>query len=84
MNDKSQEVDSEKGSGEVNEVKSKDLNEVEFSGRDAQDLKLDKHGLPLVPQPTAHKDDPLVSQPNYGQFHSNNCCRTGLPCSSYL
>lgn len=24
-------------------------------------LKLDKHGLPLVPQPSDHKDDPLVS-----------------------
>ena len=23
-------------------------------------LKLDKHGLPLVPQPSDHKDDPLV------------------------
>jgi hypothetical protein len=25
------------------------------------DLKLDEHGLPLVPQPSDHKDDPLVS-----------------------
>jgi hypothetical protein len=24
-------------------------------------LKLDNHGLPLVPQPTSYKDDPLVS-----------------------
>lgn len=24
------------------------------------DLKLDKHGLPLVPQPSRFKDDPLV------------------------
>ena len=24
-------------------------------------LKLDDHGLPLVPQPSDHKDDPLVS-----------------------
>jgi hypothetical protein len=24
------------------------------------DLKLDEHGLPLVPQPSDHKDDPLV------------------------
>ncbi len=23
-------------------------------------LKLDSHGLPLVPQPSDHKDDPLV------------------------
>ena len=26
------------------------------------DLKLDEHGLPLVPQPSDHKDDPLVSR----------------------
>lgn len=26
------------------------------------DLKLDRYGLPLVPQPTDRKDDPLVSQ----------------------
>lgn len=25
-------------------------------------LKLDKHGLPLVPQPSDHRDDPLVSR----------------------
>ena len=24
------------------------------------ELKLDKHGLPLVPQPSDYKDDPLV------------------------
>lgn len=24
------------------------------------DMKLDKHGLPLVPQPSNHDDDPLV------------------------
>jgi hypothetical protein len=27
------------------------------------DLKLDEHGLPLVPQPSDHKDDPLVYHP---------------------
>jgi hypothetical protein len=27
---------------------------------DVQPLRLDKRGLPLVPQPTIHKDDPLV------------------------
>lgn len=40
------------------------------------DLKLDKHGLPLIPQPTDRKDDPLVCErlrsvsPKYfeGQF----------------
>ncbi len=26
----------------------------------ARPLKLDKSGLPLVPQPSDHKDDPLV------------------------
>ena len=26
-------------------------------------LKLDKHGLPMVPQPSDHEDDPLVSIP---------------------
>lgn len=29
-------------------------------------LKLDKNGLPMVPQPSDHKDDPLVrSRPPY-------------------
>lgn len=27
----------------------------------ASNLRLDKHGLPLSPQPSARKDDPLVS-----------------------
>lgn len=27
-----------------------------------QELYLDKHGLPLIPQPSAYKDDPLVSK----------------------
>lgn len=27
-----------------------------------QQLKLDKHGIPLVPQPSDHEDDPLVSR----------------------
>jgi hypothetical protein len=27
---------------------------------DQPDLKLDQQGLPLVPQPSDHKDDPLV------------------------
>jgi len=36
--------------------------EDEQSKENAQavDLKLDKNGLPLVPQPSAHSDDPLV------------------------
>jgi hypothetical protein len=40
-----------------------DLNNPEdLKGDDALNLKLDKRGLPLVPQPTSHKDDPLVSE----------------------
>jgi len=31
-----------------------DTNELELH------LRLDKHGLPLVPQPSTYKDDPLV------------------------
>ena len=27
------------------------------------DTKLDKHGLPLVPQPSDNEDDPLVTSP---------------------
>ena len=27
----------------------------------AENIKLDKHGYPLMPQPSDHKDDPLVS-----------------------
>jgi hypothetical protein len=43
---------------------------VEYSEDDSQtkhvhpDLKLDEHGLPLVPQPSDHKDDPLVYYTN--------------------
>jgi hypothetical protein len=34
--------------------------EVEVHREATGDLKLDKHGLPLVPQPSDRKDDPLV------------------------
>lgn len=34
------------------------------------DLKLDERGLPLVPQPSDHKDDPLVRRL---KFIKNNC-----------
>ena len=38
-----------------------DLNNPEpVKGDNTLNLKLDRHGLPLVPQPTSHKDDPLV------------------------
>lgn len=41
-----------------------DLNDPQRLAGDApSDLRLDKHGLPLVPQPTKHKDDPLASLP---------------------
>lgn len=33
-----------------------------INGEATRNLRLDKHGLPLVPQPTQHKDDPLVSE----------------------
>lgn len=28
------------------------------------DMKLDAHGLPLIPQPSDHADDPLVCRQN--------------------
>ena len=31
------------------------------------DTKLDKHGLPLVPQPSDNEDDPLVKCPEIDQ-----------------
>lgn len=34
--------------------------EAEEGKEPISDLKLDAHGLPLVPQPSDHKDDPLV------------------------
>jgi len=33
-----------------------------FAGTYQPAVKLDKHGLPLTPQPSDHKDDPLVSR----------------------
>lgn len=40
----------------VNEVKDKES----LGGENAMEVKVDKHELPLVPQPSAHEDDPLV------------------------
>ncbi len=37
------------------------INQEELQGKENPNLRLDKRGLPLVPQPTIHKDDPLVS-----------------------
>jgi hypothetical protein len=46
------------------EKNSVDVNHAEqLKTDDTFNLKLDKHGLPLVPQPTSHKDDPLVCCP---------------------
>lgn len=51
--------DVEDGKAGLNE---KDTLEVDPDRKaDTPVLKLDKHGLPLVPQPSDHKDDPLVS-----------------------
>lgn len=36
-------------------------NDGENSSESTVGLKLDQHGLPLVPQPSNFKDDPLVS-----------------------
>lgn len=44
---------------------SQHFDEMPYSekGGDGEHLQLDKHGLPLDPQPTKYKDDPLVSTP---------------------
>lgn len=36
-----------------------DMDRMTTSGKDIV-ARLDKDGLPLVPQPTSHRDDPLV------------------------
>jgi hypothetical protein len=63
-----------------------DLNDPQkLNGDDTSNLRLDRHGLPLVPQPTQHKDDPLVSQqPCLNTLdHNSNFCGTGPQHSSY-
>ncbi len=47
----------EKNVGKETDIR--DSNEVDA----AADLRLDRHGLPLIPQPTQHDDDPLVCHP---------------------
>jgi hypothetical protein len=37
------------------------INQEELQGKENPSLRMDKRGLPLVPQPTVYKDDPLVS-----------------------
>ena len=34
---------------------------------DGEHVKVDKHGHPLVPQPSDNKDDPLVRTDDYGE-----------------
>jgi len=43
------------------EYAERDVVQIE-SAENGGNTKLDKHGLPLVPQPTDHADDPLVIQ----------------------
>jgi hypothetical protein len=49
-------------------------------------LQLDRHGLPLNPQPSKYRDDPLVSVLPYLYVlpcaDSDLLCRTGVPGSS--
>jgi hypothetical protein len=41
----------------------------------APDLKLGRDGLPLAPQPSDHKDDPLVSiEHQLDKGYSQGCC----------
>jgi len=56
-------IEKSDGTLEERDVVDTDFNNngaLESSGHGAS-IKLDKHGLPLVPQPTDHIDDPLVN-----------------------
>ena len=61
-------MDSPQGKAEVVHEESKngaqhianDVEKVEAPEQATANLKLDKHGLPLLPQPSDRKDDPLV------------------------
>lgn len=57
---------------------------VEDKVESAETMKLDKHGLPLTPQPTNNKDDPLVSTSRWWLPLATDIKRhrTGLQCSS--
>lgn len=48
--------------------------EINHGEVDGSDLKLDKRGLPLVPQPTDRKDDPLVSEALVQGFYCHCFC----------
>ena len=53
--------------------------ELAHSGSSNKTLKLDKHGLPMVPQPSDHEDDPLVSIPIELHASEADHLRTGQP-----
>ena len=60
-------MESPQGKAEVIHEESKNdaqhvANDVEVQREATAGLKLDKHGLPLSPQPTDRKDDPLVRE----------------------
>ena len=59
-------------------------NPEQLKGDSSLNLRLDKRGLPLVPQPTPHKDDPLVSRVVIADLVSLvlTYLRTGLLCLS--
>lgn len=50
-------ADHEKSNRSDSDGKVEELSHLE----DSPPLKLDRHGLPFVPQPSNHEDDPLVS-----------------------
>ena len=51
-----------------------DYQETEdIKGPNQSSLKLDARGVPLVPQPSDHKDDPLVRL-NYSRFSLHGPC----------
>jgi hypothetical protein len=62
---------------DINEVK----DEESLGGENTIEVKVDKHGLPLVPQPSTRQDDPLVHQLSTPKTISDNC-RTGLEVSN--
>ena len=67
----------------VTENKEADLSDPEqLKTYGVVDLKLDKHGLPLVPQPTVNKDDPLVSCLYLKALVDADISRTGHRCSN--
>lgn len=70
MEDKSTPFRHEEISGDSQSPGKRDIapSELESTKNHGEALRLDKHGLPLVPQPSIHKDDPLVGYltPRYG------------------